>query len=279
MKERHFYVTTNGFIELLFLVGFYAKQFYILPSGSLQIGDMLILAGVILSLYPGFEFEKSDRWLILFVACVFAINMFYGIARHNSTYTNHSIFYLFNLLFVIGIRGHLDSKNFLRNITIVLKAGILTQFMVYILHLGRKYDALRYMGTFNDPNQLAFFCFISFLLIAAISEILGNKKRLWLWGLMAFVMVVLSSSTGMLLGYMVCVFCWFIGYLKTADVKMKAALICVVTAAFAAAVLLIVGVIPLPEFTGELFVVQRALSKFTKFTGGAIKKRFGFLPC
>lgn len=149
MSGRHIYISETAFVEALLLAGFYLKQFYILPSGSLQIGDILILAGVLLTLFPRFKIDRTDKWLVLFVVCVFVINMVYGIVRHNSSYTNHTIFYVFNLMFVIGIRKYVDSDNFLRHVSLALKAGLLTQIAIYLLHLGRRYDATRYMGTWS----------------------------------------------------------------------------------------------------------------------------------
>ena len=70
-------------------------------------------------------------------------------------------------------------------VCLALEADIFIQFVIMLGGYGRIFTeywdegAIRYMGTFNDPNQLAFFMFVSLLLIFSIKA--GNCAEYCIW--------------------------------------------------------------------------------------------------
>ncbi|WP_131814045.1 hypothetical protein [Trichococcus ilyis] len=85
------------------------------------------------------------------------------------------------------------------NIEKVCKLNIIIQVFIYVLKFGRFYSENRYMGSFNDPNQMAFFVFMSLITAFTISEIRNAKLHL-IYHIMAVGLIFLTSSTGMFLG-------------------------------------------------------------------------------
>ena len=61
------------------------------------------------------------------------------------------------------------AESFLTGINRVVKVNIGVQLLIYLTGRGRIFreywGAVRYQGTFNDPNQLAFFLFMMILLL------------------------------------------------------------------------------------------------------------------
>ena len=64
------------------------------------------------------------------------------------------------------------------------------------------WGAVRYQGTFNDPNQLAFFLFMMVLLLYLYRCRFGDRSFL-IFYLLAFPVLAASKSTGILLGFLV----------------------------------------------------------------------------
>ena len=70
---------------------------------------------------------------------------------------------------VMDFKEVAGEKNFLLYLNRILKLILVVQLAVYVLGAGRIYyeywDANRYMGTFNNPNQMAYVLFLTILLI------------------------------------------------------------------------------------------------------------------
>ena len=74
-------ITYYRFSQILFLMGVFAKQFYVLPSGSFQIGDALFILSFLVSVFcrdrGGIRVQESEKPIIWFVVCVTIINIIY----------------------------------------------------------------------------------------------------------------------------------------------------------------------------------------------------------
>ena len=67
-------------ITWMMALGIYAKEFYLLPSGSLQIGDLFFLMAFAIAALTGrIRFERIDRALLLFVFLAVIVNLVYAI--------------------------------------------------------------------------------------------------------------------------------------------------------------------------------------------------------
>ena len=188
----------------LFLAFLLLKPFYFFPSGGIQISDLFFIASFILYLLivkkgDKITIDKADKWLLYFVTLVFGINLIYFLMYGKFGFMISSIYYMYNFLIVVVFRIYADDEGFLMILEKVCKLNIIIQVLIYVLKFGRFYSENRYMGTFNDPNQMAFFIFMSLITAFTISEIRNAKLHI-AYHIMAVGLIFLTSSTGMFLG-------------------------------------------------------------------------------
>lgn len=186
----------------LFLLALFVKQFYILPSGSFQLADLCMAVSflmVFLEQGSTFKIERIDLPLAAFVSFVFVINLCYSILDASMDCSIHTLYYVFNLMAVLLFRRLCTTREFLQRTILVLRLALYTQLAVYLLGMGRAYGGLRYMGTFNDPNQFGFYVFASLLFITVASRKI-NARTNPIDDVIALVLIFESVSTAMLLG-------------------------------------------------------------------------------
>lgn len=91
----------------------------------------------------------------------------------------------------------------------LLEIDIILQFIIMLSGRGRYFveywGAVRYMGSFNDPNQLAFFMFVSMLLIYSLKAENDRKLHLPIYVrfavyVSAVIVIIKTKSTGIMLG-------------------------------------------------------------------------------
>lgn len=191
--------------QYLFLLFLLLKPFYWFSSGGLQIADVFFILSF--GLYVLFvkkgekiSIEKNDKWLLYFVVCIVAINLFYGVLHGETNFIRASLYYVYNLLVVLTFRAYAEERDtFLVNVARICKVNLVLQLFFYITGIGRYFAASRYMGTFNDPNQMAFFVYISLMMAFLISRIRGEKLSL-VYHVIALALIFLTASAGMLMG-------------------------------------------------------------------------------
>ena len=211
--------------QLLFLLYWVLKSFYTGASGGLQIGDFVFCASFavfavqnahkLVKLDGPSELLKKDRLLGLFIAFVAFINVAYWLYYGDTGLLLAVAYFVFNLLNVIEFRWLVHQKNFMRNFVAANFLCILIQVGVYFSGYGRWYDGVRYMGTFNDPNQLAFFVMSRFFILFVIYNHLKSgdrKEKIGVFAAFALTLflIVQAASTGMLLGTAVFAALWLI---------------------------------------------------------------------
>ena len=188
-------------IAWMMALGIYAKEFYLLPSGSLQIGDLFFLMAFAIAALTGrIRFERIDRALLLFVFLAVIVNLVYAIYYLDVSFLQYSVYLLFSLVIVLLARSFFQNECILRHMLWALEAALITQLLVCFAGFGR-YFFDRYSGTFNDPNQFGYYALTCLFLIYTINIILGRKQNL-LWFLVAVYLIVQSSSSSMILGVM-----------------------------------------------------------------------------
>lgn len=189
--------------QLLFLLFLATKPFYLFPSGGLQLSDLFFVASffyylLIVKKGDRVEIDKTDKPLFLFVAFVFIVNTVYATYYGKSAFIVSALYYLYNLLIVVFFRIYAEDRRFLVSVAAVCRFNILLQLAIYLAGWGRYYTANRYMGSFNDPNQMAFFIYISLMTAYVIAKL--NRKELHvLYHAVAVILIFQTSSTGMLL--------------------------------------------------------------------------------
>lgn len=228
-----------GLTGLLFLAYWFVKSFYTKQSGGVQIGDYIFCLSFLCFLICVFKQKDfsalfiKDCELLLFVLCVVFINTIYAVLYSNIGFLISILYFVFNLSAVIEFRYLAKFNDFINKFFFVNFACIVIQFLIYALGIGRWYYGDRYMGTFNDPNQLAFFLMSRFFIIFIIYSRL-NKQRIKDKFLVAIsliltlFLIVQSASTGMLLGMVVFFIAWLWSYFFNKNFNLKTGVIIVV---------------------------------------------------
>ena len=193
-----------GLIQISFLIFIFLKQFYILSSGGLQPSDLFFILSFTIYIIKcirdnSFKINTIDKYIILFICLLTIINMSYFMIYKKFDFLISSFYYIYNFTVIILFRRLLKDECFIKKLLKVLKLNLFTQIIIYLIGIGRYYESTRYMGTFNDPNQMAFYIYILFMLIVIVSDILKYKVKA-LYYLIAIFLIFETSSTGMLLG-------------------------------------------------------------------------------
>lgn len=185
------------------------KPFYFFDSGTIQVCDVLLIIAFVLRFLDLLKNRKSEKWFkknklyLLFLLFVIAINTFWFFMTNDYRMMLCTSFYIFNLFVIILFSDKVYDLKFLKNMRNCLFVDLVGQLFFFITGVGKyEYVVSRYKGTFNDPNQFAFFCLTSFFLIYLINnkkEIKNNKLVLFSYAIAVF-LIFESASTGMLLG-------------------------------------------------------------------------------
>lgn len=256
--------------QFLFVIGLFAKQFYLLPSGSLQVGDLILMLGCFMHLMftkkGRILVERSNLLLLVYVLLVAIINFVYYAALHNKSFIWPIFYYLYNLVIVISFSSfiRMDNSNlFLSKIGLVLKTSLVLQLALLLSGIGRWAYVTRYSGSFNDPNQYGVFIFFSVLMIYLVDQC-TNKKRWVLWCILGTVLVFPSTSTGTMLGFIVFWVGLYLSSVKSLKNEGKILWGFLLLAFITLFVLLQIGKLPLPQFIASNKMYSRVISKITK---------------
>ena len=199
---------------ILFLLFMFLKQFYLFPSGGIGAADVCLIASFFL-LFCGCVKRKEtileireDGLFYVFLLFVLVINAYYGIRLGNGVFFRYSFFWIYNACAIWTFRRLVCQRgaSFLTWINRMAKVNIVVQLVVYVSGRGRIFHeywgAERYQGTFNDPNQLAFFLFMMVLLLYLYRCEFGDRT-FPVFYVLALPVIVASKSTGILLGFLV----------------------------------------------------------------------------
>ncbi|WP_294475548.1 hypothetical protein [uncultured Ruminococcus sp.] len=186
--------------EICFLLFFLLKPFYIFKSGALQIGDFfLVLSYVLLFIKrKTIRLEDDDSLLSVFIICVFLINSIYAVVLSSASFVLSTLYFVFNLFVVSCFRLYIKNVAFQSALTNICKINLLIQLAVFLLGKGEYFgNSYRYMGTYNDPNQLGF----AVLSTVFILYLLDSKIYIYL--LISGFLIVQTASTGMIIALMI----------------------------------------------------------------------------
>lgn len=246
----------------IFLAGIIAKQFYILPSGLPQIGDFLILFSYVALSVTGNKpkTQQEDISLRTFVILVALVNGVHFIFSPSRGFLMSTFYYLFNYIVVLCFKKMLPIAGFGKALERVLELNLLIQLFIYLTGRGEWYHVVRYMGTFNDPNQYAFFIFGDMLLICLIKNAYGDIKKMLPWYFLSFYLMMPASSTGMLLGFTV-FFVFYIMFSLQASTGRVLGMLFFAILGVSAVILYMHGYIKLPVSFENSFMMRRLNSK------------------
>ena len=194
------------FSQMVFLLGILMKQFYFFPSGTFQIGDLLLMTGCVLYVFivkkGQIFFEKTNGWYLAFLIGVFVVNAAYSLILKDTEFVDSTLYYVYNFVIILVFSNLLREENmktFLRYFALILKLSLLLQGMLYVLGLGNWQSGMRYIGTFHDPNQFGVFILFSMFFIYLCDKV--NRNRFWfIWSGIGTMVILPSASTGTMIG-------------------------------------------------------------------------------
>lgn len=191
--------------EVSFILYILLKPYYFFESGSLQIGDIFLLISFALWVFEGKSLKNTldnkDKLFLYFVLFIIIINTIYGLFFKKLDFHVSTLHYIFNFLLIILIRHYSNNELFLNKLFSVIRISLWVQLIIYLTGFGRFYLGFtdRYMGTFNDPNQMAFYIYGSLLVMYLISKII-NARLHYIDYVVSVFLIITTSSTGMFLG-------------------------------------------------------------------------------
>lgn len=213
--------------HLLFVLAVFMKQFYILPSGYPQIADVLfILSFALLFVDNKIRLNKIDYNFLILLSFIIVINGIYTCIYSDGEYLFSTFYWIYNFFIIVLFRELLDDLTFASSLLRVFKLNILIQLIICISGIGRRYALIRYMGTFNDPNQFGFFILCCFFIIFLLSYYLEERMSL-VWHILAIYLIIRSASIGMILALAVFYFILLIKEIASGkDATMKKVILC-----------------------------------------------------
>lgn len=161
--------------KFLFL-GVLLSGIYLWDSGIPQLGHLFLLLGLTVYLISGGELKVTgaNRYLILFAVYSAIINVFYYLISNDWRFIISTAQILFNVMIYMFVLLMLDNYYSAQSrIVIAIWGCLLVQLCVYSTGQGNYTYFPRYSGTFNDPNQMAYWLLCSF----AILVLLGWKNK------------------------------------------------------------------------------------------------------
>lgn len=263
----------------IFCLAVILKQFYILPSGSFQLGDLFFMLFVgICFVQKQIKLTKKDFFLVCFFFLAALVNIISYVAASFETpkYSESPfiviLFYLYNFLIVFAFENTFDDIPSLELLSRTMKLALLIQIVVYVLGIGRWYGGARYKGTFNDPNQYGFFVLTALFVIFNIGRALSEKNTL-IWCALSVFLILLSSSTGMMLGLLSFVVFTILMWIKGKVSKSIFIVICCVAIVLCVCLFILLfysdNLISTSSIQNE--AIRRLLEKINEFSGGFVK--------
>lgn len=256
-----------------FLIYIFLKPYYVFESGAMQLGDLFLLISVVLYMYyknknglKEITINSIDRLLVYFTISVILINGFYAVYHQRIDFVVSTLHYIFNFILIIFFRSYSKSPLFLDNLFKVCKLNLWIQLIIYLIGLGEYFWDIRYMGTFNDPNQMAFFIYSSFLLIYLLSKIIDKQISIFYY-LICLFLIFQTASTGILLAIFSFVFLLLVlnfNSVFNTKIKVKAKTIIVVNFVLMSSIFVISINPTILNSISDSFIIERVEEKISK---------------
>lgn len=193
-------------INLCIYAYIFFKPFYLFSSGGIQISEIFIVIAFLLTLVEKIPKDgvtkkmlKDLKILFIFILCVIIINFIYFDIYQNIEFLISTVQYILIFMGIYVFANKISDKKVLKNIYKITKINLIIQLLIYLTGMGRAYDAFRYMGTFNDPNQFGYFIVLSAAFLYVIEDVLKIRKRAVVMYLISLILIFASASTGMLM--------------------------------------------------------------------------------
>ena len=278
LNNKHSYTHGTAYraAKIFYLLFWLLKPFYLIESGSLQIGDICLGIAFLIVLFSDkmyFHVDKKDVPLFFFVIAVAVINTIYAAVYQSAEFIKPILYFIFNFMCVYVTRIFLKDSIFISKWNAVLKFNLLLQLGIFLLGLGRWYSVGRYMGTYNDPNQLGFAVLSTYCLIYCLNRKQPTKHQ-WIFFLIALLLIFETSSVGMFFG--VALLFVFEQYFRLAKIESNNKKVWYIAYLVIISVVLVYAgsyflLVVTKVVETDIYVLQRIADKFS---GGSFLERF-----
>lgn len=212
------------FVSSLFYLFILLKPLYLFPSGSVGVADIFLMLSFLTTLYgkkksgQGIRLFREDVPFYVFLGFVVLINGYWYVHYGNREFLRYTMYWVYSAAAIWTFRV-LYSHVFMRGMVLACGVNVLVQTAVLFSGHGRYFHetwgGFRFMGTFNDPNQFAFFIFTMFLILfmayrqrneSGAGEIRQQaflRVLFYLVSGLSLFLIGRSKSTGMFLGLLV----------------------------------------------------------------------------
>ena len=196
MRIKH-----KNFAKVILYFYFALSPLYIFPSGQPQLADLVLIIFLLPWICVSISrLPKITCFTLIpftyFMIWTAIVNCIYALLLKNIMILKFSLFYGFNLFFLLcfGILlGYLSLIDFFKLMKRFTLVGSLSALSLYIV-MG-DINVFRNSGTFNNPNQMAYFGLLTFCLSAIIAWADGKWNVVTLVSLISsFILVLLSYS-------------------------------------------------------------------------------------
>ncbi|MFC3580134.1 O-antigen ligase family protein [Sphingomonas hylomeconis] len=203
---------------VVWIFGFYliGKIFYVFSGGSAQPAD-IILAGlgfVVVSPAAFLSFLRREMTLTLMTIWILLVNLVWFMITAKFDFLGSNLYYVFNLVIVVAALSARwrQIELFDRVVPWMIGASVLIETL--FLRVGGSGGMLRSIGTFRNPNQLAYWGIIVLSLLLVLRR---NKPRLIDVPVMLMVLYceVAAASRAGLISTLVLIMIWAWFYLST----------------------------------------------------------------
>lgn len=221
--------TKQAFFKLSIFLYIILKPFYIFENGLPQIADFIMLCAFLPFIFSirlaDLKIHKSFKFLLLFFLVVILVNTiyFFSSASSSMSYIVSIVFFGFNgmlFLFCFKTIRSFSVKEFSGLIYAILIA-LLLQFLLFIVGYdkGLENDEINFYGraytSFNNPNQLSYYC----VLLATIAIFISKKVKVARYVVsiilsISLVLIASASTRPAVLGIVLFIIYFFIFLLK-----------------------------------------------------------------
>lgn len=189
--------------KAFFLAGIFFIPFYLWSSGLPQISHLFLLMSFATYFIAQrtVRFDSINLLLMAFICYIFIINSFYFIEHYDFEFLVSSFQLLFNfIIFYLVSRYLIDDRFIFKRFLIIYSFSSMIQLVVYFIGAGNIEFYPRYSGTFNDPNQMAYWCLTSLVVIVLLKSFLAlsNKSFVALLFVYSFLLYITLSRSALL---------------------------------------------------------------------------------
>ncbi|WP_409606340.1 hypothetical protein [Thermus sp.] len=185
------------------------SPFYVWESGLPQpahfLGAGLVVA--LLLLRRRFTWDRKVMpWGFLFSIYAAVVNMAVYVTYLDAHSLLSAIYYGFNFSLFWAVQQLADAQGrswLVKQVRLAFVVLLFVQALFFLSGKGRAFGENRFMGSFNDPNQLAHWTLWAVIVILAVDYFLQRRLSWWSWVglLLGFAILVASASRSGLLGF------------------------------------------------------------------------------